>query len=88
MIVTADRPAYSEHGVYKLLVNFRPVPDYLLRSRSPMRHFVSAASIVNTAACAAETYRRSYRAVKYRHFRNDSLSISGASSARCTLAQL
>jgi len=29
-----------------------------------------------------------YRAVKYWHFRNDSLSISGASSARCTLAQL
>jgi len=29
-----------------------------------------------------------YRAVKYRHFRNDSLSISGASNARCTLAQL
>jgi len=28
------------------------------------------------------------RAVKYRQFRNDSLSISGASSARCTLAQL
>ena len=29
-----------------------------------------------------------YGAEKYRHFRNDSLSISGASSARCTLAQL
>ena len=29
-----------------------------------------------------------YSAVKYRHFRNDSLSISGARRARCTLAQL
>ena len=29
-----------------------------------------------------------YRAVKYRHFINDSLSISEASSARCTFAQL
>jgi len=35
-----------------------------------------------------DTWLLSYRAVKYRHFRNDSLSISGAISARCTLAQL
>jgi len=56
--------------------------DHVTLINGPSGRLMSVRSPVHPAI------RNPYRAVKYRHFTNDSLSISGANSARYTLAQL